>query len=167
VVSYDLATAKTKVLLSRNGGFGSVIGPDWQIAWSPDGGTLAIAQSGQDSEGGQTWLFTPADSGLRRLGRNQASYADWTPAGDALLLSTFTQSSSRIQLVSLTGEVLRTLAKGGGWMGNSVNEARFSWNGSSVAYTFGPRVAPPQVWLMTATGGGKHKVTTGSAPAWR
>ena len=139
----------------------------WQLAWSPDGATLAIAQSGQDSEGGQTWLYTPADSGLRRLGTNQASFADWAPSGDALLLSTFTQSSSRVQLVGLTGTVRRTLAKGGGWMGNSVNDARFSWDGASVAYTYAPRSGAEQVWLMTASGSGRHKVTTGAQPAWR
>jgi Tol biopolymer transport system component len=168
VVSYELASGKTKVLLSRNGGFGNVIGADWQIAWSPDGTTLAIAQSGQDSEGGQTWLFTPSSGGLRRLGTGQASFADWAPSGDALLLSTFTQPRSKVQLVSTAGKVLRTLASGGGWTGApSVNDARFSWDGVTVAYTFTPRSGTPQVWLMSATGTGKHKLTTGSQPAWR
>lgn len=167
VVSYELATGKTKVLISRNGGFGKVIGATWQIDWSPDGSTLAIAQSGQDSEGGQTWLFTPATSALRRVGTNQASFADWAPAGDRLLLSTFTQGSSKVQLVTTAGKVQRTLAKGGGWTGKSVNEARYSWDGASVAYTYTTKAGAAQVWLMTASGGGKHKVTTGSQPAWR
>ncbi len=167
VVSYELATGKTRVLLSKNGGFGSVIGAMWQLAWSPDGATLAIAQAGQDSEGGQTWLFTPSDSGLRRLGTTQASFCDWAPSGDSLLLSTFTQASSKVQLVGLTGKVRRTLVKGGGWTGNSVYDARISWDGSTVAYTYTPKSGTAQVWLMTSTGSGRHKVTTGSQPAWR
>lgn len=167
VVSYELATGKTKVLLSRNGGFGPVIGALWQLAWSPDGKTLAIAQSGQDSEGGQTWLFTAADATLSRVGKSQASFADWAPAGDALLLSTFTQAASKVQQLTTAGKVQRTLVTGGGWTGNGVGDARFSWDGSSVAYTYTPKSGAPQVWLMTATGAGRHKVTTGAQPAWR
>lgn len=167
VVSYDLATGKTRVLLSRNGGFGSIIGPEWQIAWSPDGSTLAIAQSGQDSEGGQTWLFTPADSGLRRLGRNQASSADWEPGGAALLLSTFTQESSKIQTCSLAGKVQKPIASGGGWQGGSVQDGRYSWDGAAVAYSYTPKSVTAQVWLMAADGSGKRRLTTGSQPAWR
>jgi Tol biopolymer transport system component len=168
VVSLDLATRKTAVLLSRNGGFGKVIGADWQISWSPDGSTLAIAQSGQDSEGGQTWLFRPSDGDLHRLGKNGASFADWSPDGDALLLTTFTQPRSYIELVSTSGKVLRTLAEGGGWTGApSVYGAQFSRAGSTVAYTLGPRSGKSQVWLMSAAGTGKHKLTTGSSPAWR
>lgn len=168
VLSYDLARGTTKVLLSRNGGFGTVIGASWQVSWSPDGATLAVAQSGQDSEGGQTWLFTPSSASLRRLGTNQASFADWSPAGGTLLLSTFTQPSSKVQRVSTAGKVLRTLAKGGGWTGPpSVNDARSSLDGASVAYTLTPRTGVPQVWLMSATGTGKHKLTAGSQPAWK
>jgi Tol biopolymer transport system component len=167
VVSYDLATGRTKVLLSRNGGFGPVIGAMWQLAWSPDGKTLAIAQSGQDSEGGQTWLVTAADATLSRVGKNQASFADWAPAGDELLLSTFTQAASRVQRVTTAGKVQRTLVSGGGWTGNSVDDARYSWDGSSVAYTYTPKSGAAQVWLMTVTGAGRHKVTTGAQPAWR
>lgn len=167
VVSLDLTTRKTTVLVSRNGGFGTVIGADWQVSWSPDGATLAIAQSGQDSEGGQTWLFRPSDDDLRRLGASGATFADWSPDGDSLLLSTFTQPSSKIQRVSTSGKVLRTLARGAGWFGASVDQARSSWDGSTVAYTYTPRAAKGQVWLMSATGTGKHKLTTGSSPAWR
>jgi len=167
VVSYDLATGNTKVLLSRNGGFGPIIGAGWQLAWSPDGTTLAIAQSGQDSEGGQTWLFTPSDSGLRRLGKNQASFADWAPDGATLLLSTFTQAGSKIQVVGLDGKVRRTLVRGGGWMGDSVNEGRYSWDGSAVAYTYTPKSVAAQVWLMHADGSRDRKVTTGAQAAWR
>ena len=167
VVSYDLATGGTRVLLSRNGGFGTIIGPGWQIAWSPDGSTLAIAQSGQDSEGGQTWLFTPAGGGLRRLGKNQASFADWAPSGASLLLSTFTQESSKIQGCSLAGKLQKPIATGGGWEGGSVQEARLSWDGSTVLYTYTPKSVAAQVWRMAADGSGKRRVTTGSQPAWR
>ena len=167
VVSYDLATGDTRVLLSRNGGFGRIIGADWQIAWSPDGTTLAIAQSGQDSEGGQTWLFTPAGGGLRRLGKNQASFADWAPSGAALLLSTFTQESSKIQGCSLAGKLQKPIATGGGWQGGSVQDARLSWDGSTVLYTYTPKSVAAEVWLMAADGSGKRRVTTGAQPAWR
>jgi Tol biopolymer transport system component len=168
VVSYDLASGKTKVLLSRNGGFGPVIGASWQLSWAPDGKTLAVAQSGQDSEGGQTWLFTPSSGSLLRLGTNQASFADWSPTETLLLLSTFTQSSSKIQRVSVAGKPLgAAVAKGGGWQGDSVNDGRYSPDGATVAYTYTQKGGAAQVWLIGAGGESKRKLTSGSQPAWK
>ncbi len=166
IVIIELATGGTRVLLERENGFGT-LDASWGLSWSPDGTTLLVAQGGMDAEGGETWLFRLADGGLSKLPIADASHADWSPDGASIVVSPYTQTRTRILVARPDGQVVRTLAKGGGWEGApSVSQACFSDDGSWIAYTKGGR-AGEGIWIMKADGSGKHGVTDGSQPAWR
>ena len=162
VISIDLASGETTVLLERAHGFGG-IDASWGLSWSPDGTMLLISQGSLDAEGGQTWRFGLTDGGLHRLPIDDASDAAWSPDGRSILVSPFTQSRSRILIARTDGQVIRTLARGGGWEGApSVTEARVSADGTWIAFTRNGN----GVWLMKADGSAKHGLTSGSLPAW-
>lgn len=164
VVAVDLKTGTPTVLLQRAGGFGHSLVVAWHVTWSPDGTRLLVSQSGQDAEGGQTGIFTLADQSVRKLGVPNAANADWSADGASVLVSIDGQLHTSVRLVRDNGTVIRTLAAGGGWQGApAVYGARFSGDGAQIAYTRGIEA----VWLMSANGSGKHKLTKGSEPAWR
>jgi Tol biopolymer transport system component len=162
----DLATGGTQVLLEHENGFGT-IDASWGLSWSPDGTTLLVSQGGMDAEGGETWLFRLADGGLSKLPIADASHAEWSPDGASIVVSPYTQTRTRILVARPDGQVVRTLAKGGGWEGApSVSGACFSDDGSWAAYTLGGR-AGAGIWIMKADGSGRRGLTDGSQPAWR
>jgi len=166
VVIIDLATGETRVLLERENGFGT-LDASWGLSWSPDGATLLVSQGGLDAEGGETWLFRIADGGLSKLPIADASHADWSPDGASIVVSPYTQTRTRILVATPAGQVVRTLARGGGWEGApSVSGACFSDDGSWVAYTMGGR-AGDGIWIMKADGSGKRGLADGSQAAWR
>ena len=166
IVVIDLATGGTRVLLERENGFGT-LDASWGLSWSPDGTTLLVSQGGLDAEGGQTWLFRLADGGLSKLPIADASHAEWSPDGASIVVSPYTQTRTRILVATPAGQVVRTLARGGGWEGApSVSQACFSDDGTWIAYTLDGR-AGDGVWIMKADGSGKRAVTDGSQPAWR
>lgn len=107
-----------------------------------------------------------ADGSLEKLPIADASDAAWSPDGESILVSPFTQSRSSIVVVRPDGTVVRTLARGGGWEGApSFSEARFSPDGAWIAYARGG-IAGDGIWLMKADGSAKHGITSGSLPAW-
>ena len=166
IVIIDLTTGGTQVLLERENGFGT-IDASWGLSWSPDGTTLLVSQGGMDAEGGETWLLRLADGGLSKLPIADASHAEWSPDGASIVVSPYTQTRTRIVVAGPDGQVVRTLAKGGGWEGApSVSQACFSDDGSWIAYTMGGR-AGGGIWIMKADGSGRRGLCDGSQPAWR
>ncbi len=165
LVIIDIASGRTSVMLTKNGGFGRSIVTAWSLSWSSDGSAILIAQQGQDDEGGGTWVYTIISGATKKIPVAEASTADWAADGQSVLLSVATQAKSSIKQTKLDGTVIRTLATGGGWHPGpaSVDGARYSPDGSQVVYAKGWGT----LWIMNADGTGKHKLTAGGTPAWR
>ena len=163
IVSVDVSSGAATTLLERQMGFGA-IDASWHPAWSPDGTELLIGQSGMDAEGNQTWVLTLADGSLRRLPVADAAFASWSPDGRLIVASTSTQQKTSLVLVRRDGRRLATLARGGGWHGApSVGGARFSPDGTWIAYTVGIG----GIWLMRADGSDARGVADGTSPDWK
>ena len=173
LVVIDLKTRKTTVLIKHKWGFGGAIDAGWPISWSPDGKSLLISQWGMDSEGGMTQVFTIATRKLRKLPIADATWSDWAPDGDTIVVSTYTQSDSSVLIAGPTGSVIRTLVRGLGWEATpadpSYEDACYSADGDHVAYTVDPWTGDKgrSVWIMGTDGSGAHRLTSGEAPAWR
>ena len=173
LVVIDLKTGKTTVLIKRLGGFDGAIDAGWSLSWSPDGKSLLVAQGAMDSEGGQTRVFTIATRHLRKLPIANASHADWSPDGNAIVLSTATQMRTSILVARTSGAVIRTLLRGRGWQATPASpaykDACYSTDGGRIAYTVDSWTGDTgrSVWIMNADGSGRRRLTSGEAPAWR
>lgn len=167
VLIFNPKTGKAKVVLKRVTGFEKAMVVSWNLSWSPDGKMLLVSQSGQDDTGNETWMLDIGSHSARKLDVADAYWATWSPDGKSILVSTDTQTSSSILLTRPDGNVLRTLAKGGGPGGKPwVGDANFSGNGAMIAYSRSAGNGP-RLWLMRADGSGKHVLARGTEPVWR
>jgi WD40-like Beta Propeller Repeat len=121
-------------------------------------GPLALSRNGRllalPARKGGVWIVRTTGGGLRRV--TSARYdapLDWSPNGNALLVSRDTRRSSNIILQPLHGRSFM-VARGG-------DEAGWSPDGRWIAYT------DNGLWLVKPDGGQRHRVAAGvSYFAW-
>jgi Tol biopolymer transport system component len=168
VVEINMKTHATRVLMLQSRGLDT----SWVLSWSPNGKTLLVAQSGQSSEGGMTWLLDVASKRHKGLGIADASHADWSPDGKTILVSTGNQESTSVLVARPNGTVIGRLLEGGSWGATPdippVRGACYSVDGEQVAYAVtAPETGDISVWVMNADGSDRQRLTAGYSPAWR
>jgi Tol biopolymer transport system component len=160
IVILDISTGQQKVIRTLHDRFAT----DMMLSWSPDGKRLLVGVARQDGDGQRAGLLTLASGRLVWLSVRDASDAQWSPSGDAILVSQGTQSHTQLALAGVSGAMRRVLVRGGGYLSDQpwVWGARLSPDGSRVCYC-----KDSAIWTVGADGkNGRRLGINGGQPAW-
>jgi len=130
-----------------------------ELHWSPDGRQIALLTSDNGSVVRRVWTLDVARGNLTPLPSSEAwkDNLSWTPAGDGLMLTQYTDNVSRIvRRGSRPGDGLEPVFAEGPpqhWTAG----AAWSADGSVMAFLSGEVGSTPDLWLLPAGEGAEPR----------
>jgi serine/threonine protein kinase/Tol biopolymer transport system component len=145
---------------------------DMQPAWSPDGKQIAFVTTRKGPS--QIWLMD-ADGSNQHLFSHSKDMIDsnptWSPDGQSIMFTQLVTVGGfpRLVAASIQEEGMREYVLNSGPV--PMREGRYSPDGFWIAYESWPKGSNHDIYIMTANGSGKSRVTSGNGtefdPAWR